>query len=242
MWPLTVAAAVFLFAYAIPITIPKTSADVAFGCEVLVWTIWAVFVVDYLIRLVLAERKWLFIRKNLLDLAVVVMPALRPLRLLRLLSLLSVLRRASGGHFRGRVLAFTIGATLLVLILGGLAITDAERGAEGSTINTLGDGMWWALTTITTVGYGDLYPVTLTGRLVSAALMISGIAVLGMVTATLASWLVQRVSEATDDDGAVTRRQVEELSNQITELRAELLARRIDEESLDAMARESSGR
>jgi voltage-gated potassium channel len=57
--------------------------------------------------------------------------------------------------------------------------------------------MWWALTTITTVGYGDHYPVTTMGRFVAAGLMIGGIAVLGVVTASVASWLVEQVSKDT---------------------------------------------
>ena len=61
--------------------------------------------------------------------------------------------------------------------------------------STLGMLAWWAITTITTVGYGDLSPVTPIGRIVAAALMMSGIAVLGIVTAAIASWLVQRIEE-----------------------------------------------
>ena len=68
-------------------------------------------------------------------------------------------------------------------------------------IRTFGDAWWWALTTMTTVGYGDMVPVTTTGRAVAAALMLGGIALLGTVTATLASWLSDRVraEEASND-------------------------------------------
>jgi voltage-gated potassium channel len=55
--------------------------------------------------------------------------------------------------------------------------------------------LWWALTTIATVGYGDRYPVTGQGRLVAAGLMVAGIAVLGVVTASIASWLIEKVRE-----------------------------------------------
>lgn len=117
------------------------------------------------------------------------------------------------------MVTYTAGATALLVTVGALAITEAERGEPGATINTLGDGFWWAFTTITTVGYGDRYPVTSTGRFVAAALMVSGVALLGVITATIASWLVQRVSEVTESEEAATRAQVELLAEEVRQLR-----------------------
>jgi voltage-gated potassium channel len=74
-------------------------------------------------------------------------------------------------------------------------VLDAERGRPGANITDFGDAIWWAITAMTTVGYGDRFPVTGTGRFVTAGLMVGGIALVGVVTATLASWLVERVSE-----------------------------------------------
>src|SRR5262245_49073684 len=79
--------------------------------------------------------------------------------------------------------------------IAALAILDAERTNPDASIRSYGDALWWAISTITTVGYGDLYPTTLEGRLVAAALMIAGIALLGVITASIASWFVQRVRE-----------------------------------------------
>lgn len=76
--------------------------------------------------------------------------------------------------------------------------------------------------TVTTVGYGDSYPATAQGRLIAVGLMLAGIALLGVVTATLASWLVQRVSEAEEQTQAATRQQIDQLENKIDALRAEL--------------------
>ncbi len=223
-WPLTATAVVFLVAYALPIAVPDVPPWVSETCEVVVWVAWAVFALDYVARFAMARQKWKFVKSNLLDLAVVALPLLRPLRLIRLLALISILHRTGTHGLRGRVVIYTVGATILLITVGSLAITEAERGEFGANITTWGDGLWWALATMTTVGYGDRYPVTVTGRFVAAALMIGGIALLGVVTATIASWLVQRVSEVTETEEAATRAQVDLLTSEIAALRVELLA------------------
>ena len=177
---------------------------------------WAVFVVDYVARFVLSTDRRAFVRHNLLDLAVLALPVLRPLRLLRLLALLAILNRAGANSLRGRVVVYVMGGTILLVVCGALAITDAERNRPGANIAHIGDGLWWAVTTMTTVGYGDRYPVTTTGRFIAAALMVGGIALLGVVTATLASWLVQRVAEVGDEDEAATRAQVDALAMELS--------------------------
>ena len=76
--------------------------------------------------------------------------------------------------------------------LGAIAVLDAEQDADGANITTFGDALWWASTTVTTVGYGDRFPVTTSGRLVAVALMLVGIAAIGAITAGVAAWLVSR--------------------------------------------------
>lgn len=154
-------------------------------------------------------------RSNLLDLVVVVLPLLRPLRLLRLLTLLNVLNRSAGRSLRGQVAVYVAGATTLVLLMSSLAMLDAERNADGANITRYGDALWWAATTVTTVGYGDRYPVTSAGRLIAVALMVCGIARLGVVTASLASWLVQRVAEVEAAGQAATRRDIDALTAEV---------------------------
>ena len=75
--------------------------------------------------------------------------------------------------------------------------------------------MWWAITTVTTVGYGDLSPTTTMGRAVAVALMIGGITLVGTVTATLASWIVQRVAEEDTAAAAATSAQIEQLRQEM---------------------------
>ncbi|GGL26096.1 ion transporter [Phycicoccus endophyticus] len=217
-WPLTIAALVFLLAYAWPILDPQLSSTWVTVTEVLSWVAWTMFAVDYLVRLRLAHHRLAFVRANLLDLAVVVLPLLRPLRLLRLVTLLGVLNRKAGGSLRGKVSVYVGGAAVMVLFVASLAILDAERGHPDATITRFGDALWWTATTATTVGYGDLYPVTTEGRLVAAALMLAGIALIGVITATFASWLIDRVQEIEDTARTASEHDVQQLAAQIAHL------------------------
>ena len=221
-WPLTATAVVFLAAYAWPILDPGLSSVWVTVCRFVTWAAWAAFALDYVVRLALSRRRLAFVRANLLDLAVIALPLLRPLRLLRLLVLLSAINRHARTSLRGRVIVYAAGTTVLVLFVSSLSMLDAERGAEGANIIDYGDAIWWAATTVTTVGYGDRFPTTGTGRLIATGLMLGGIALLGVVTATLASWLVQRVSEVEEASQAATRRDVEALAAEVAALRADL--------------------
>ena len=130
-----------------------------------------------------------------LSLIFVLLPLLRPLRLLRVVAHSNVFQHSAGTAFRARVLVYLTGAATLVTYLAALAVFQAERGAPNANITSFGDSFWWAAVTITTVGYGDYTPVTLRGRYVATALMLGGVGVVGVLTATLSSWIVQRVSQ-----------------------------------------------
>ena len=78
--------------------------------------------------------------------------------------------------------------------------------------------MWWSLVTITTIGYGDLAPVTAVGRCAAVLLMVGGVALAGVVTATLASWVISLVAEESAEQEAATRAQVEDLQRQVAVL------------------------
>jgi voltage-gated potassium channel len=224
-WPLTVAALLFLgfYAWSVLADLQGPQDQVA---QAVITATWAIFAIDYFVRLILAERRLRWFGRHLLDLAIVALPILRPLRLIRLLTLLAIFQRVAGRTLRGRVVVYTVVSTFLLVFVGALAMLDAERHYPDASITTFGDAVWWSCTTITTVGYGDLYPVSLTGRCVAVALMVGGIALLGTITATIASWLVEKVAEREEASQAATRQQVQELSRQVQEMHDAMVAYR----------------
>ena len=221
-WPLMATALVFLGAYAWQV-IGRVEGSWADWLEGLMWATWCVFVLDYAVNLWLAENRRQWFIRNLHELLIVALPFFRPLRLLRLVTLLSVLHRTVGETLRGRVVTYVASSAALLVFVGALAVLDVEQWAPDARITTFGGALWWATATITTVGYGDMYPITAIGRLVATALMMSGIAVLGVVTASIASWLVQRV----EDTAETAAEAVEEpLRIEVTELVAEIASLR----------------
>lgn len=222
-WPLIVVAVVFGGTYAWQVLAEPTGGELLVT-QIISFTAWAVFAVDYVVRLTLAadRRRWFW--RNLLSLFVVILPILRPLRLVRLLTLFTVFQRAAGSALRGRIVIYAASTTILLVLIAALAVYQTERDAPGANIATFGDALWWACVTITTVGYGDLSPVTTEGRCIAVAMMICGIALIGTVTATIASWLVETVSTREEAVQAATQAQVDVLSAQVHDLHSLLSA------------------
>ncbi|MDQ1685709.1 MAG: voltage-gated potassium channel [Frankiaceae bacterium] len=155
--------------------------------------IWALFALEYGALVVTAPSRRRYVLSHIPDLLMVLLPMLRPLRMLRVLRLSTV---AVSGAQRSRHLLISR-APLYAAGLAGLAVVsaavmelNAEQHAAGARIVNMGDAMWWAVTTITTVGYGDFFPVTVPGKVIAAALMLTGIGLLGVITASVAAWFV----------------------------------------------------
>jgi voltage-gated potassium channel len=222
-----IAAIVFLAAYTVPILNPDLPAPLLELCRWMSWIAWVIFVIDFVVRLTLADERLRYLVRHWYDVLVLALPLLRPLRLLRLIPLLSVLNRRARVTLRGRVAVYIAGGASLLAFCAALAVLDAERSSPNANITDFGDAIWWAVTTMTTVGYGDRFPVTDTGRLVAFGLMMGGIALLGTVTATLASWLVETVAaekEQAEDIQVVVRR-LEDKIDRLTVEREHELAR-----------------
>ena len=222
-WPLTALAVVFLAAYAWQVLDDHGAMHVPL--EIALWLVWLLFAVEFGMRLTLAQNKWKFLKTHLFDLAAVVLPMVRQLRVLRLITVITLLNKKFQHKIRQRVSIYVAGVTAIVAFCASLAVLDAERHAENASITTFGDALWWTLTTMSTVGYGDRYPVTGEGRLVAGLLMVGGIALLGVITGTIASWLVEKL-RGVEEAELETAQELRNLRAEIAELRAELGTRR----------------
>lgn len=191
--PLLLLALAFLVAYAWPVLDPRIDPALETFLTYVSWTVWAAFALDFAVRLVLARDRAHYALHHWYDVALIALPVLRPLRLLRLLAFLRILNRSAAGTLAGRVTTYVIGSAVMSIGLGAVAVLDAEQDAPKANITSIGDALWWAATTVFTVGYGDRYPVTTTGRIIAVMLMVMGIALVGAITATIAAWFVTSV-------------------------------------------------
>lgn len=197
--PLTALAVAFLAVLAAPIIHPRLPAAASLALRVADIGIWLAFAADYLTRLRLTGDRRRFVRGHLIELAAVALPALRPLRLLRLFSIGNMLAARSKRSLIGQAGRLVAAAGAVLVFVAAVAELDAERGAPKANIAGFGDALWWAATTITTVGYGDHYPVTTEGRAIAVGLMVLGIALVGLLTASIAAWFVREVRQSEDE-------------------------------------------
>lgn len=215
----------------VPLVVLEDTAQgaVSSAATVANWAIWGLFAVDLAVRVWLARghrRKYL--TSHWYDVGIVVLsvlPYLRPLRILRSARALRVLRAARvtvyatsiwqvalrlWGGLAGRAVIMVIP---VVLAAGSAGVWLVEKDSNGA-IDHYGDAAWWAITTVTTVGYGDIAPVTTEGRLIAAVLMVTGIAAFGVVTANVAAGLTRQRQPEQDISG-----RLEELQAAVDELR-----------------------
>jgi voltage-gated potassium channel len=192
--PLLVAALLFVAVLSLPVLVTSLPGPARLSLRVANVLIWLLFTADYLVRLYLVQDRRRFVKTHIVDLVVVVVPFFRPLRLVRLVAVAGKLGRHGRGGLVGDVTKMVTLAACFSAFLGAVLALDAERHAPETTIANFPDALWWALGTMTAVPYGDVYPVTQTGRLVSATLMILGLVFVGVITAAIAAWFVQFVS------------------------------------------------
>jgi voltage-gated potassium channel len=214
--PLVLAATLAL----IPVLIVEADAtggwqDAAYWAN---WAIWGVFAVELVAVLIAAERKKAALRAHWLDAAIVIVTVpwfgelLASLRLVRLTRLLRLVR---AGVIIGRALQaerrltspdvfrFVALLTLFLVVVAGAA----QAAFNAGEFESIWDGVWWAVTTATTVGYGDLYPTSVQGRLIGMAVMLLGIGFLSVLTATIASYFIQ--NDTGSDEVLETLRRIE---------------------------------
>jgi voltage-gated potassium channel len=221
-WPMALLAVLFLGVYTTDVLAVSLSDSWHLLLRVVDYAIWAIFAAEFIVRVVLAANRPRYALRHMLDIVVLVLPFLRSLRVLRLVFLLRALNRWAMDSLRGRVVVYGAGSAVLFIFCGGLAVLDAERGHPGANIETLADALWWAAVTIFTVGYGDRFPVTGEGRWVGVLLMASGVALVGAVTASFATWLIERVRVQEESDQTATRRDLHAVHAQLDRVELEM--------------------
>ena len=166
------------------------------------WFVWVAFCAEFGLRLSVVPERGAFIKRSWFDLLIIVISpplgvpqamqgvkalrALRVVRLVRSFAFLSIGMKSARRAFHHRKFHYVLLLTAGVMLLRATGLYTVEHPVN-SSVKSFDDALWWAMTTTTTVGYGDIYPVTGEGRLIAVLLMLTGIGVIGVFTATIAS-------------------------------------------------------
>ena len=199
----TLEAAVLVGALAtIPLTVLGEENPAARWVQMADWTIWAIFLLEYVVMVVVVPERIAYVKRNPLNLAVVALsyPALpavfglvrlaRLARFLRLLRLMTVTARAIEALriiLWRRGMFFLAGISVFIIFAGGTCLTLLEpQTVKGG----VGDGVWWAIVTAATVGYGDIAPTTLAGRVIAVVLMLTGVGLISTLAASITAYFL----------------------------------------------------
>jgi len=193
--PSLVLSLVYTATFVYPIYWYPVSSTVKNACLFFNYLTWIIFALDYLIQMKLAPNNKQFFKTHIFELLLVILPFFRPLRALRAIAFTAQASvRSRKALVKSIPLVMSV-ATVLMIIIMGAAILDIERNAPGANIKTPMDALWWGLVTVTTIGYGDKFPVTTEGRLVAGILIIFGIALISTLTGAFAAWVLDSSDE-----------------------------------------------
>ena len=218
--PMFVASVLYLLAFAAPIMSTRIQEPYDGYLNILQLILWGLFAADYCIRLYLAPRRLYFITHNLMNLAIVLLPAWR------IVSFLAMIHLTTNRQYKrlSELAVKLFGYTAIFIIMFALAIYSVESSEPGAMIRDLPTAYWWTFTTLATVGYGDVYPVTGIGRVIAVVVMLYGVGMVAVATGALASWIIEKIGGREEQEYPATKADVDDLRQEISELRA-LLAR-----------------
>lgn len=206
--------------------------------EILGTVIWIIFGIDFAIKFILAPKKIEYLKNNWLTAIALALPALRIFRIFRVFRLLQVTRaarglrlvrlltslnrgmKALGASFARRGFGYIVFLSLIVMFGGAAGMYAFENEVAGGFKN-YADALWWTAMLLTSIG-SDYFPQTAEGRILCFIIALYGFAVFGYVTATLATFFVQRDTEKREDEKPVESPTLAELQTEIKELRNDL--------------------
>lgn len=213
-YPLFVLSLAFLVGFIMVVDAGSITEYTLIGQQLMTLS-WLAFLCDYIIRFSLEKRKLHFVTHNIVQGVAVLVP---PLRILLLGKVLKTMTTGAKRKFRGRVRMYALYLTTLTIVVSALLVTMFERNAADANIKSFGDALWWTTETVSTVGYGDFYPVTVPGRFVAVLLFVNGIALLSAVTATIAA----KVLDYDDSTGEATEVSLGDLHHRLAAIESQL--------------------
>lgn len=181
------------------------------------------FFADFLYQLATAPDRWRYFRRwGWLDLisSIPMIDAFRIGRLARVVRVLRVLRGIRSTKVlvsfilqrRGESAFLAVAlVSLLLVVFGSITVLQFEAGQSGGNIKTAEDALWWAITTITTVGYGDRFPVSTEGRLAAGVLMVAGVGLFGTLSGFIASWFLAPAGKHQEEEIKLLQAEIERL-------------------------------
>lgn len=199
------------------------------------WVLWGTFAAELAIKTYLAPNRRRYLLSHWYDVLIVAIPFLRPLRITRSLRILRLARVARLAAIIVRIkfvsqdilgrhgLHYALASGLILTIILAALVAFLERNAGGN-ITDFGTALWWAAVTVTTVGYGDTFPITPEGRGVGVVLMLAGIALFGVLTANIAAFFVEEKHNGADVARPDLAAEIGLLRTQVAEL-SDLLRR-----------------
>jgi voltage-gated potassium channel len=193
--PSLILSLLFTLSFVVPIYWYPVNLTIKTICTVINYGTWILFAADYAFQIKLAPNVSKYLKGHIFELLLVILPFFRPLRALRAIAFTAQASIRSKRAFIKSIPVVMTGATVLMIIIMGAAILDIERNAPGANIKTPMDALWWGLVTVTTIGYGDKFPVTTEGRLVAGILIIFGIALISTLTGAFAAWVLDADNE-----------------------------------------------
>ncbi|WP_424463717.1 potassium channel family protein [Pseudoclavibacter helvolus] len=186
-FPMFLVAIAFFAASSVLLIDIELSAATQAQLATVVTVSWMLFIAEFIVRLAISPSKITFVRSRWFDLLSLFVVILRPFLIVAYLWRLPLFRYGGARAKRTRnVLAVSI-ASLLYVYTASLGVYLVEHSTPGANIVSMGDALWWGFTTITTVGYGDFTPITVAGRALAISLMVSGVLIVGFVSATIMS-------------------------------------------------------